>query len=108
MQATDNIVGTAGTGSSTRRAARRNCQVIKKEVPFLVESLTEADKDKLLEILRTISGSEGETLGQELAHRCHHRHLHRSLLLIVALVETFLKVSHCELLGSCHRALELI
>ena len=69
-------------------------QVVQEQEPLLVQPSCEDGKHQLLEVFRPVRRSKGQTLWQIGSRRNEHGHLLSCVLLVVALVETFLEVSH--------------
>ena len=97
--------GFAHPGPATPRGDR---EVIQKQEVFLIETLREDYKDKLLEILGAVRRAERQPARQIASTNTGNRHFFRSSRLIVALVEPFLEVPHGDEPRPSHAGLDFI
>ena len=85
-----------------------DAQIINKEEPILVESPVEDRKDQLLEIFRAISGAEREASRKPTPSGRQHSHLFLGLLLVIDLIEAFLKITHRDKAATRHSTLDVV
>jgi hypothetical protein len=83
-------------------------EIVNKEVPVFIESPREHSEHELLEILWSVSRSEGQASRQPTAACREHRHLLTGLRLIIHLVEAFLEVSNRDIGVPCYGTLDVL
>ena len=91
-----------------RWSAGSDAQVVQEQEPLLVQPSGEDGEHELLEVFRPVRRSKGQPFRQ-IGSRCNkHGHLLGCVLLVVALVETFLEVSNRDELVPSDGRLDLV
>ena len=84
------------------------CKVVQEKEPFSIETPPKNDEDELLEVLRAVRGAKGQPSRKITPAGGYDRHFPKSLLLILALIESFLQIPDADILTPSYQCLDPI